>query len=112
MMAKSPKIVKYLRISDEDIDLDGTNKHESNSIRNQRNLLNDFISKVPEFEGYEVIEELDDGQTGTNFSRSGAQRIIKMAERGDIYCIIVKDSNDMLGSYFYPPYGSWEFPLW
>jgi len=84
-------IAKYLRISSEDIDLDGFDKYESNSIKNQRSLLDDFISKIPDFAGCEVIEELDDGRTGTNFSRPGVQRLIELARTGKVQCIIVKD---------------------
>jgi hypothetical protein len=54
-------VMKYLRISAEDIDLDGFDKFESNSIQNQRTLLDDFIGRVPELAGCEVLEELDDG---------------------------------------------------
>ena len=82
---------KYLRISSEDIDLDGFDKYESNSISNQRALLDDFISSVPEFDGCDVMEELDDGRTGTNFSRPGAQRLIGLAQSGKVQCIVVKD---------------------
>jgi hypothetical protein len=64
-------IAKYLRISSEDIDLDGQDKFESNSIVNQRNYLNDYIAKIPEFINCNVIEELDDGRSGTNFDRPG-----------------------------------------
>ena len=84
-------ILKYLRISAEDIDLDGFDKYESNSIGNQRAYLDDFIKKMPEFEGCKVIEECDDGRTGTNFDRPGVQRAIEMAKLGAVQCIIVKD---------------------
>jgi hypothetical protein len=66
-------IMKYLRISSEDIDLDGLDKYESNSIAHQRALLDDFISKMPEFGGCEILEAIDDGRTGTNFNRPGVQ---------------------------------------
>ncbi|GHU94769.1 hypothetical protein FACS1894208_06420 [Clostridia bacterium] len=52
-------IMNYLRISAEDIDLDGFDKYESNSIGNQRSLLNDFISRIPEFADCEILEELE-----------------------------------------------------
>jgi DNA invertase Pin-like site-specific DNA recombinase len=84
-------IMKYLRISAEDIDLDGFDKFESNSIANQRDLLNDFIAKIPDFADCEIVEELDDGRTGTNFLRPGVQRVIEMAQSGKINVIIVKD---------------------
>jgi DNA invertase Pin-like site-specific DNA recombinase len=84
-------IAKYLRISAEDIDLDGFDKYESNSIGNQRALLDDFIGRVPEFAGCEVIEELDDGRTGTHFQRPGVQHLLDLAKQGKVQCIVVKD---------------------
>jgi len=92
-------VAKYLRISEEDIDLDGIEKFESNSIRNQRALLDEFIKKTPEFSGCDVIECLDDGKSGTNFSRAGAQRIIELAKNGKIQCILVKDISRWGRSY-------------
>jgi len=106
-------IAKYLRISDEDIDLDGTVKQESNSIVGQRALLDSFISKMPEFEGCEVIEELDDGRTGTNFSRDGASRLIELAEQGKVQCIIVKDLSRWGRNYIeVGDFLEQKFPAW
>ena len=106
-------IAKYLRISAEDIDLDGIEKYESDSIENQRNYLDDFISNMPEFQGCEVIEELDDGRTGTNFSRPGIQRLLNMAEKGEIHCIICKDLSRFGRSYIeVGDYLEQKFPAW
>ena len=84
-------IMKYLRISSEDLDLDGVEKYESDSIQNQRALLDDFIAGTPEFKGCEILEELDDGKTGTNFDRAGVQKVIELAKKGRIQVIVVKD---------------------
>jgi len=84
-------IMKYLRISSEDIDFDGLNNYESNSITLQRALLDDFIAKTPEFENCEILEAVDDGRSGTNFQRPGIQRVLELVERGKIQCVIVKD---------------------
>ena len=106
-------IAKYLRISAEDIDLDGVDKYESNSIAHQRALLDDYIANVPEFQSCEVIEELDDGQTGTNFSRPGIKRLLDMAERGEIHCIICKDLSRFGRSYIeVGDYLEQKFPAW
>jgi len=120
-------VAKYLRISDEDIDigrmdeqhpkdatsLDGLTKQESNSIGGQRALLDDFISNVPEFAGCEVIEALDDGRTGTNFSRPGAQQLIEMAEQGKVQCIIVKDLSRWGRNYIeVGDFLEQKFPAW
>ena len=106
-------IAKYLRISDEDVDLDGMIKQESDSISGQRDLLDSFISKTPEFDGCEVIEALDDGRTGTNFSRAGAQHIIEMAQAGKIQCIIVKDLSRWGRNYIeVGDFLEQKFPAW
>jgi DNA invertase Pin-like site-specific DNA recombinase len=110
-------IAKYLRISAEDIDLDGFDKYESNSIGNQRALIDDFISKIPEFQGdnanIEIIEAMDDGKSGTNFSRDGVQRLIEMAQRGEVHCIICKDLSRWGRSYIeVGDFLEQKFPLW
>lgn len=106
-------ILKYLRISAEDIDLDGFDKYESNSIGNQRALLDDFIGKMPDFIGCTVTEELDDGRTGTNFNRPGVQRAIEMAKSGDVQCIIVKDLSRWGRNYLeVGDFLEQKFPAW
>jgi len=52
----------YLRLSRSDGD-----QQESNSIKNQRALLNDYLGKHPEL--HKVDEYVDDGYSGTNFER-------------------------------------------
>jgi DNA invertase Pin-like site-specific DNA recombinase len=106
-------IATYLRVSAEDIDLDGFDKYESNSIKNQRDLLGDFISRVPEFEGCEVVEALDDGRTGTNFLRPGVQKVIELAQSGKVQCIIVKDLSRWGRNYLeVGDYLEQKFPAW
>ncbi|NLZ80443.1 MAG: recombinase family protein [Clostridiales bacterium] len=77
----------YLRISKED---EGE-EFESNSIRNQRELLTRFIRQKPEFESCKVLEFIDDGYSGTNFHRPGIQRLLLQVKRKEIHCILVKD---------------------
>ena len=50
----------YLRLSRSDGD-----QQESNSIKNQRALLNDYMGKHPELHKFD--EYVDDGYSGTNF---------------------------------------------
>ena len=61
-------VAKYLRLSLEDGDLDDV-KDESNSISNQRKLLDFRIAQFPEFQDAKVLEFVDDGFSGTNFDR-------------------------------------------
>lgn len=91
MSVGSLTIAKYLRISDEDRDRKEAGKTESNSIANQRNLLSDFIGRMPEFDGAEVLEFCDDGFSGKNFERPAVREMLECVKRGEIQCIIVKD---------------------
>ena len=55
----------YLRLSKEDGDLSSGEKKESNSIANQRKLIEDYLSRNPEIT---LVQEFcDDGYTGANF---------------------------------------------
>ena len=58
------KVAEYLRLSREDGD-----KMESDSIKNQRDLVRDYLAKHPDLR--HVAEYVDDGYSGTNFERPG-----------------------------------------
>ena len=81
---KSILAADYLRLSREDGD-----KLESDSIRNQRSLINDFVKQHPEITL--VDEYVDDGYSGTNFERPAFKRLIEDVKKKKINCIIVKD---------------------
>lgn len=80
----------YLRLSMADGDLGKDNKDESNSIENQRELLQSFVDSKEEFTD-EIFEYIDDGYTGTNFNRPAFRRMIEDAKKGRIHTILVKD---------------------
>ena len=84
MIETKYKVAKYIRLSDEDRD-----KAESESVENQRDLINNFIAKNIELE--EVGEYVDDGYTGGNIDRPKFKQMIKDIEDGKINCIITKD---------------------
>ncbi len=84
-------IAEYLRLSSEDVDLKDTQKTESNSISNQRDLLNAHLEKIPEFAEAEVVEFCDDGWSGKNFERPAVQEMLAQVRQGKIQCVIVKD---------------------
>lgn len=84
-------IAKYLRLSLEDADLDPAEKEESNSISNQRRLIDDAISTKFASKTVKVIEFADDGRSGTNFDRPGVTKLLELAKQGKVNCIIVKD---------------------
>ena len=60
----------YIRLSVEDGD-----KEESNSITNQRLLLTEFLKENSDIELYDYY--IDDGFSGTDFSRPGFERLIR-----------------------------------
>ena len=78
------KVAAYLRLSSEDGD-----KMESNSITNQKKLINMYIKKDKELNFKEFY--IDDGYSGTDFERPDFKRMIKDIENGKINTIIVKD---------------------
>lgn len=87
-------IVKYLRLSLEDGD-----SPESDSIKNQRTLLDNHISFVFKDIDYEIIELIDDGYTGTNFNRPDFKKLLVLAETHQIHCVIVKDFSRFARDY-------------
>ena len=78
----------YGRLSREDYQRTGV-RDESNSIKNQRDLIHRFVSDRPEL--HLVMEGYDDGYTGTNFDRPHFQEMIEAIKAKKINCVIVKD---------------------
>ena len=74
----------YLRLSREDGD-----KTESDSIANQRTLLETYAADHPEL--CIVDEFVDDGYSGSNFDRPEFERLLKALQERKINCIVVKD---------------------
>ncbi len=74
----------YLRISREDGE-----EGESDSLKNQRKLISQYMAEHPEF----VLcrEWSDDGVSGSHFQRQGVQELFAAVERGEIDCVVVKD---------------------
>lgn len=85
-----PYLAKYLRISEDDEDM-GEGKRESDSIANQRKVLDAYIAGHGEFAGYPVKEFVDDGVSGVNFKRPAVQELLNEVRTGNVFCIIVKD---------------------
>ena len=74
----------YLRLSREDGD-----KAESDSIANQRKLLEQYIETHPELHLVDFYQ--DDGYTGTNFDRPSFRKMEADIEAGKVNCVLVKD---------------------
>ena len=78
------KVGLYIRLSREDGD-----KAESDSIGNQRLLLDQYIKDKKEFQLIDTY--VDDGWSGTNFKRPDFRRMLTDMEDKKINCVIVKD---------------------
>ena len=77
-------VALYIRLSVQDGD-----KEESNSIVNQKELLNMFLEKEKELTFYNYY--IDDGFTGTTFERPAFKKMMEDVELGLVNTIIVKD---------------------
>ena len=78
------KAALYVRLSREDGD-----KEESDSVSNQRALLNDFAALQEDIEVYDVY--VDDGWSGTNFERPDFLRMMQDIKGRLVDCVVVKD---------------------
>ena len=79
-------IAKYIRFS-----VDDGKVGDSESIKNQRDLLDRYISEQGDLQACEVVEYQDDGYTGTNFQRPGFISMIEAIKANKVNCVIVKD---------------------
>ena len=85
----------YIRLSKEDLK---KGKDDSNSVKNQHDLLNDFYRRnIDEFES--ITEYVDDGHTGTDANREDFQRLLADVMSGKINCVIVKDLSRFARNY-------------
>lgn len=80
----------YLRLSEEDLEVSGRLRDESNSIVNQRLLLKSYIRSHRGL-GTPFEEIVDDGYSGTSFERPGMSRLLELVEQDQVQTIIVKD---------------------
>ncbi len=89
---QAPKLtILYERLSKDD-----DREKESNSITNQRALLEEYAEKngfVP------YINIADDGYSGTNFRRPGWEKLIDEVEAGNVGTLIMKDLTRMGRNY-------------
>lgn len=74
----------YVRLSREDGD-----KEESDSVVNQKDLLQQFVSLEPDIMVYDIY--MDDGWSGTNFERPDFIRMMNDIKEKKVNCVIVKD---------------------
>ena len=78
----------YIRLSREDM----RGNNESESITNQRSIIEEHIARFDDGDVYNIVREyVDDGYSGTTDDRKGFQEMLHDIEDGLINCVIVKD---------------------
>jgi len=83
------RVAYYLRLSKDDYKK--KKSLESNSIENQREILNLYCSKHENYVHTYDDEYIDDGLTGMNFNRPGFQKMYEDAKLHKFDIILVKD---------------------
>ena len=95
----------YCRLSQED-----ENKGDSNSIQNQRAILEKY-AKDNGFENIQIF--IDDGYSGVSFNRPDFQRLLEMMEQGKVATLITKDLSRLGRNYIeVGNYTEILFPRW
>ena len=95
----------YCRLSQED-----ENKGDSNSIQNQRAILEKY-AKDNGFENIQVF--IDDGYSGVSFNRPDFQRLLEMMEQCKVATLITKDLSRLGRNYIeVGNYTEMLFPRW
>ena len=79
------KAIKYIRLSN----ADENGNHESDSVGNQRKLIDEYLSKHSEIEV--IGEKVDDGWSGILFDRPSFKEMMEEIEQGNVNCVITKD---------------------
>ena len=95
---KNDEIAKYIRLSLAD-EYNGKPADESESVTNQRRLLNEFINRNGN-DGEKCKEFIDDGVSGTNFDRPGWLKLQEQMETGKIKVVITKSLSRLGRSNF------------
>ena len=82
-------IAVYIRLSRED----ACCPDESESVANQRKIIEAHIAGMCDGDEYRIVDEyVDDGISGTtDDGRGGFQRMLADIRRGRVNCVIVKD---------------------
>jgi len=106
-MEKKYKATLYMRISYTD-----DKSRESESLSNQRKMMEDFLKNYPDIEV--VSEKSDDGYTGLLFDRPAFKEMMQDIIDNKVNCVIVKDLSRLgreyieTGTYLrtiFPQYG-------
>ena len=108
VMRKNEKITAlYERLSRDDFGKDDDQQRESNSISNQKAMLEEFAAR----QGFtNIVHFTDDGISGTCFDRPGFLAMMKEVEAGNVEYLCTKICT---GHHPHPPHlAGWDFSVW
>lgn len=89
---KSYKVAVYARLS---VD---TDEKKNESLETQVEIISKYIANSPDdLQVYDIYKDL--GKTGTNFERSGFDRMLQDVRMGSVNCIMVKDLSRFARNY-------------
>ena len=97
IMRKNEKITAlYERLSRDDFGKDDDQQRESNSISNQKAMLEEFAAR----QGFtNIVHFTDDGISGTCFDRPGFLAMMKEVEAGNVEYLCIKDMSRLGRDY-------------
>ena len=97
VMRKNEKITAlYERLSRDDFGKDDDQQRESNSISNQKAMLEEFAAR----QGFtSIVHFTDDGISGTCFDRPGFLAMMKEVEAGNVEYLCIKDMSRLGRDY-------------
>ena len=97
VMRKNEKITAlYERLSRDDFGKDDDQQRESNSISNQKAMLEEFAAR----QGFtNIVHFTDDGISGTCFDRPGFLAMMKEVEAGNVEYLCIKDLSRLGRNY-------------
>ena len=96
MASQEKYTILYGRLSQEDMQKRSGKEDDSNSIQNQRLLLEKYAAD----KGFTNTKFIyDDGYTGTNFNRPGWQEVMELIESEQVATLIVKDMSRLGREY-------------
>ena len=97
VMKKNEKITAlYERLSRDDFGKDDDQQRESNSISNQKAMLEEFAAR----QGFtNIVHFTDDGISGTCFDRPGFLAMMREVEAGNVEYLCIKDMSRMGRDY-------------
>lgn len=80
-------LIGYYRLSMED----DSSEKDSNSITNQRMLVNNFVQGNQDLSRMKFKELYDDGYSGATLNRPAMQELLNLVRQERVSCIVVKD---------------------